>query len=117
MTPGKLDLTIYQGATFSRTLLWEAGQPPAPVNLTGYTARMQLRVTPDSGFTLLALTTENSRITLGGAAGTIVLSLSAADTAALAFPRAVYDLELVSPGGVVRRLVEGEVSLSKEVTR
>ena len=38
-------------------------------------------------------------------------------TAAFTFKSAVYDLEFVSPSGFVRRLFEGSVTLSPEVTR
>lgn len=88
-----------------------------PVDLTGYTARMQIRETLDATIILATLTTENGGITLGGAAGTIDLLLDAAATALLDFTNAVYDLELVDTAGVVTRLLSGAVTLSKEVTR
>jgi len=89
----------------------------APVNLTGYTARLQIRETVEATDTLLSLTTENGGITLGGTAGTITLLASATATAALDFVNAVYDLEVISGSGVVTRLLHGTVTLSKEVTR
>lgn len=109
------DLCIQQGATFSRLIRWKADG--ASVNLTGYTARMQIRPTAASATTTLSLTTENARIALGGAAGTITLSISATDTAAIAAGRYVYDLELVSAGGIVTRLLQGIVTVSANVTR
>lgn len=109
------DLCIPQGATFSRVIRWKADG--ANVNLTGYTARAQIRPTAASATTTLSLTTENGRITLGGAAGTITLTISATDTAAIAAGRYVYDLELVSAGGIVTRLLQGVVTVSANVTR
>jgi hypothetical protein len=56
---------------------------------------------------------------LGGTAGTIVVALTATQTAAIdATPSGqyVYDLELVS-GSTVTRLVEGNFLVSPEVTR
>jgi hypothetical protein len=88
-----------------------------PVNLTGFTARMQIRASLEDDDTLASLTTENGGITLGGTAGTVALLLSATDTAALDFTSAVYDLELISSGGVVTRLLSGAVTLVPEVTR
>jgi hypothetical protein len=113
--PQTLDLLIPQGATFSRVIRWKADN--ANVNLTGYTARMQLRTSAEAITTLEDLTTENGGITLGGTAGTITLSLTATETAALPATRAVYDLELVSSGGVVTRLVEGVVTITRNITR
>jgi len=89
----------------------------APKDLTAYTARMQLRSTRASATVLLLLTDSNGRIVLGGTEGSVNLVLSATDTAALSFSTAEYDLELVSAGGVVKRLASGVITLNKEVTR
>lgn len=87
-----------------------------PVNLTGFTARMQIRETIESTTTLVSLT-EASGITLGGAAGTIGITISATATALLDFDSAVYDLEVVSAGGIVTPVAYGNVYLNDEVTR
>jgi hypothetical protein len=114
MTAGIYDFTLEQGATFSRTLTYKIDD--VAVNLTGYTARMKAKRRFDDVSPLINLTTENGGITLGGSAGTITLTMSATDTAALSFDTAFYDLELVSGGGVVTRLVRGTIALSKEAT-
>ena len=88
-----------------------------PVNLTGFTARMELREDVDDATVLHSMTTENGGITLGGADGTIDLLVSAANTSGFTFGHAVYDLELISASGVVTRLLSGTVVVSKEVTR
>lgn len=88
-----------------------------PVNLTGFTARMQIRETVESTTILHTMTTENGGITLGGTVGTIALLISATDTAAFTFDSAVYDLEIISAGGVVTEVMSGTVTLGDEVTR
>lgn len=117
MAAAKLKLTIEQGATFRKTLTWKTGATPTPVNLTGCTARMQLRSEVASPTVLLSLTTENGGIALGGTSGTIVLLVSATATALITWAAAVYDLEVVFANGDVRRLVYGPVTVSLEVTR
>lgn len=112
----KYDITCDQGSTFSRVLTWKDSNGD-PINLTGYTARMQLRVESTSTAAALSLTTENGRIALGGSAGTITLTIAAADTASLASGPYVYDLEVVSGAGVVTRLVMGGFLNRPEVTR
>jgi hypothetical protein len=109
------DLLIEQGATYSQVITYKDNG--VAVNLTGYTARMQVRATLESASTLVELTTENSRIALGGTAGTITLTIAAADTAALTSGRGVYDLELVSGAGIVTRLLQGVATISRNVTR
>ena len=111
------DLVIKKGATFSKRLtlsLQASDGTLTPINLTGLTARMQVR--KRSGSTvMIELTTANERIGLGGAAGTIDLTISATDTAALAAGIAAYDLELVD-GAVVARVLQGAVDITPEIT-
>jgi hypothetical protein len=116
MAAGKYDFYIEQGATFNRTIVWKDSSED-PVNLTGYTARMQVRKTVNSDTTILSLTTENGKIALGGALGTITLTLAPADTETLESFCGVYDLELKSGSDFVTRLLEGQVTISREVTR
>jgi len=116
-TPGLLDLNCYQGANFDYTLTWQTNG--TAVNLTGYTARMQVRESYDAGTAVVSLTS-GTGITLGGTAGTIGLALSATATAALdGTPNTqyIYDLELVTGAGYVTRLVEGRFMVYPEVTR
>jgi len=75
-----------------------------------------LRTAYSASSATIELTTANGRISLTNA-GVITLSLTATETAALAAGRYVYDLEMVSSGGVVTRLLEGVVTVSPEVTR
>ena len=112
VSPGTYNITLYQGATFTRQLIWK-DENDALVDLTSYTARMQIRKKID-GDLLETLTTENGGITLGGAAGTIDLLISATATA-LIDNNGIYDLELIT-GSTVTRLVKGSVTLDREVT-
>jgi hypothetical protein len=88
-----------------------------PIDLTGYTARMQIRGKIDDAGTIAELTTENSGITISTANSTITITISATATALYTFSTAVYSLELVSSGGVVTPFITGTMTLVKEVTR
>lgn len=119
MPAGTLNLTIEQGATFRKTLTWKTGTPAAAVNLTGYTARMQLRSTPSAATTVVSITDVSNPqgvITLGGAAGTIELFINDATTM-LITAGGVYDLELIAPSTDVTRLVQGKYTISLNVTK
>lgn len=115
MAAGTYNLTIEQGVTLSRLMTWRDSNN-ALVNLTGYTARAKVKASYASSTALLTLTTENGGISLGGVAGTITLSATAATTASLDFFKGVWDLELISSGGLVTRLLQGTCTLSKEAT-
>jgi hypothetical protein len=114
MAAGLYDITIEQGVTFLLNLTWK-DSTGTPVNITGYSARMQVRETYDSEDTLVSLTSPGD-ITLGGALGTILITIQPAVTSALQFVEGVYDLELIS-AGVVTRLLQGRATISREVTR
>ncbi len=105
--------TLDQGAHFSKTITWETGATFAtttPVNLTGYTARLKVRRRPSSTPTLLELT-HSSGITLGGAAGTIAIVLTAAQTALLPVDAELfYDLDLIDGSSRPHRIVRGSIT-------
>lgn len=119
-TPGTLNLDCYAGATWEYVLTWEVDA--AVVDLTGYDARMMVRTSYTEPTTVASLTV-GSGIALGGTAGTITLSRTAAQTAAFGVAvnhettHLVYDLELIDAGGVVTRLVQGVFTVYPEVTR
>ena len=110
------DLVIEQGATFIKNIKWMESDEVTPVDLTNYTARMHVRSDVESDVILVNLVSPTN-ITLGGAAGTIVITIDATTTAGYAFTEGVYDLELVDGSGVVTRLIYGGVEVTPEVTR
>lgn len=124
MLAGIYNITCQAGSTFGRTLTFKYPDPSSspsdptylPWNLTGYTARMQVRRTIDSSTVLISLTTENGRISLGGASGIIELNITAEDTATIT-SSGVYDLEIIASNGIVSRILQGDFTLSPEVTR
>jgi hypothetical protein len=113
----KLDLAIDGGTDWTRDLLWK-DQAGNPVDLSGFTAKMQVRPQQASSTVIVELTTEDGGIELqpGSAQGVIRLVLTNAQTASLP-KKAVYDLDMVDSGGKVRRLVQGKVLVSLAVTR
>ena len=118
MAAAQFDITIDQGATLQQTFKWtsDAG---VGIDLTGYTAQMQVRSDyADNGGTIyLTLSSAAGTIVITPASGQIDLVVPPATTQGLTFTSGVYDLEVTSPTGVVTRLVRGTATLSKEVTR
>jgi hypothetical protein len=116
--PATLNLTMYQGASFDYNLVWNTteGTVTTPVDLTNWSARMQMRLSYTTAEPALSLTS-GTGITLGGTAGSILIEATATQTAGIAAGPYVYDLELVSPASVVTRLIEGRITVDPEVTR
>lgn len=105
----KLNLFIDQGTDFSTTIE-VADDNGTPINLTTYTGRSQMR----KHYTSTAFHAFN---VTGNSNGVITVSMNAATTANIAGGRYVWDLELVSSGNVVSRIVEGIVTINPEVTK
>jgi hypothetical protein len=114
MTPGKYNMICPQGATFAKQLTYAIDGDP--VDLTTYTARMQVREKHTSKTAVVSLTTENGGITLGDDEGTIDLYITDENTTTIPAKDYVYDIELISSGEVYR-LLEGKFIVTPEVTR
>ena len=118
---GTYNLCINQYATFEKVFIWIAGfcgcgtvgATSGPVDLTGYTANLQIRPFP------LSTTIDydaSSNIVLGGTAGTITLDIPATATALFTWWNGVYDLILTDSSGNVTRLLQGSVIVTPGVT-
>lgn len=114
MSAGKYTLKIEQGAYKSLSLTYKDATG-TPIDLTGYTARMQIRGYAESTTAWVSLTSA-SGITLGTTDGAIDIELTSTQTSAIP-DSGFYDIELVAPSGEVNRILEGAVKLSKEITR
>ena len=127
MLAGNYNMTCQQGSTFIRSIELEqpdlfedpTGNTFEPFDLTGYAAKMQVRRTIDSSSVLLELSTSNGALTInpsGALTNEIYINVSASVTASVS-TSGVYDLEIISPSGIVTRILQGEFFLSPEVTR
>lgn len=87
-----------------------------PHALAGYTARMQIKDRV-GGLVLFSLTSDVAGgIEIDDANKVIEITLTAAQAEMAAAASGVYDLELVSTGGVVTALLAGAVAFGDEVT-
>src|SRR5665213_576951 len=100
MAAGIYPISIEQGATFYRKLQWTDSASVA-INLTGYTAKMQLRSSPSDATVILELSTGDGLIVLTANTGTIELTIPASTTTSLTVKSAVYSLVLTAPSGFV----------------
>lgn len=120
MSAGVANLLIQQGETFSRLITIEDSLG-VPINLTGYTARAQIRLTAQSTTIAASFlcTFDADRST-----GKITISLTDTQTSAITATGDTYsvlstytwDLEIIV-GSTVTRLLNGTVTVSPEVTR
>lgn len=99
-----LEIPQYSGYSFDFTYKIDN----ALVDLTNFTGLAQIRDQEDRLQTSFA-------IALGGALGTVSLSLTAAQTSKLKVGK--WDLLLTSGGGQPNRLIQGEISINLGASR
>ena len=129
MAAGRYSFVIEQGATVNFELQYRDGTG-TPIDLTDYAGRMQIRSTVSSPVVILSLSSslnpDGTGINFSGSngstpptSGSIGIYISACTSSMLNFDQAVYDLEIYSGSNCpyVIRLLEGQVKLSKEITR
>lgn len=114
MAPLRYDLRIRQGQTWSLAVPVK-NPDETTADLTGYTATAQVRDGYASGTALHTWSIGAGNLTLG--AGQITLTVSPATSAAWAWRRGRWDLELTAPSGTVTALVTGSVLIDPEITR
>ena len=123
MVPGKYNITIYKGGTFKHKIT-AIDSDGLAIDFSVYDSlRMQIRpliiaesdgTIPDA---LLELNNTNGGITIEDST-TLYLNISAADTGALDFEVAKYDIELVINDTVpiIDKFLYGKVETISEVT-
>lgn len=125
MSAGRYDIELEQGATFDLPLRYEDSD--GGVDLSSYSARMQVRESPASDL-LVEFNSDlssNGFIFMSGAAedredsanGNLRVYMTAANSTVLPRFAGRYDLELVDSSGYVIRLLEGQFKVKPEVTR
>ena len=111
-SPGVYNQVVPQATTY--VFACKVQEDSTPWDLTGYTGTMTVRPFLGSTSTTLVASTANGKLTLGGAAGTVTVTLTATETAIKA-DSYVYDIVLNS-GGTITRILEGQFIVTAGVT-
>tara|TARA_B100002019_G_scaffold274631_1_gene271792 strand:+ start:357 stop:752 length:396 start_codon:yes stop_codon:yes gene_type:complete len=128
MAAGKYNFVIEQGSTLNFEVAYtDSGSNK--IDLTDYHGRMQIKDKIGGSITHITLSSsladDGTGLNFSGSnninpptSGTIGVFISAHSSSLLDFNKAVYDLEIVSGSTypVVTRLLQGTVTLDKEVT-
>ena len=128
MGAGRYSFTIEQGTTTNFEIQYKDSSNN-PVNLTGYSGKMMIRsnYADQNPITYAVLSSslaaDGTGLNFSGSngstpptSGSIGIYISAISSSNFTFTTARYDLEITS-GSIVTRILEGQVSLSQEVTR
>lgn len=113
MSAARYNLVIDQGSDFAVSMV--ISEDGTVKNLTGFNVRAQMRSSKNSTSVAAAFT---CAITSPASSGTISMSLPAATSSSLTAGRYFYDLELYTASdATVTRLIQGDIDLTREVTR
>ena len=105
------NLIIYKFTDFEQTFVLEDGQSNSAKDLTGFTGSCKMQRTLNLG----SLTAFNLSFT-NRALGKLRISLTNAQTANIEEGKYFYELMLTDSGGVVERVIEGQVIVKHPVT-
>ena len=117
MKAGIYNFTIQQGADFPLTIAWATreGTVDTPVDITGFSARLQIKgINPDQTIQWLS-TGVSPIITVDTVNKEFIIAVPNADTAAYIFTSGEYEFEAISPSGIIYRHLKGSVILEKEL--
>ena len=110
------NLDIKQGGTRTFTVTVMDNNENA-INLTSYTAALQIRSKPGNVLISGLTSTPAAGITINAVLGEVVIAWTAAQTLEFNFERAVYDLFITSGAGIKTCILQGDVILYKRVTQ
>lgn len=114
MKPGNYNIKFYRGTTLDIEVTYSINN--VPVNLSGYTATMDVRPSPSSSTLITQLTTENGGITLNQQTGLIEIFISADDSGNLPLGQFQYDLNIISSSDFVTKILKGAFVVLDPVT-
>ncbi|MFO7446208.1 MAG: hypothetical protein R6W90_07560 [Ignavibacteriaceae bacterium] len=110
-----LRIELIQGEDFELDISWE-DEEGIPVDITGYTAKMQFRKNAGDPKIYLEASSENNKIFSDTFNNILKLKLPAEELNDLTFTHAEADLFVTSPAGKSFRLFKAHVKLVKRVT-
>jgi len=133
------DFVVNKNCDFSRSITYQ-DNTNTPINLTGYTAKMEVKgsLCDEDTYNILSLSSVSGGITLGGATGVITITITAAqlteptldleniktistltDVSGITGKGkiAYYDLLLTSPSNITTPLISGRICFNQTITR
>ena len=120
--PGHYNFVVNQGATFRLLLTWkdENGDPTDLTNATASLVISKIQKLPGQSDVQQVLElTDQSGLTLGDDAGTILIEMDDVTTAGIDWDtdhaRGVYDLYVTLQDATVTRLLDGSVILERKL--
>jgi hypothetical protein len=112
---GQKNFEVDQNATFSFILQYKDDDGNA-IDLTGASAKMQIRDSKSSTKLAVTLTSPSGGITIDGPTGTVSVKMTPTQTNKLFYPKSSYDIMIIDSNLNKTKLLEGFMTLNRSVT-
>lgn len=107
---------VDQNATFKFQIQYTEDDEVTPIDLTGASAKMQVRDTKGGTKLAFTLTSPSGGIIIDGPEGTLYVTVTPTQTNKLFYPKSSYDIMVIDSNGNKIKMVEGFMTLSRSVT-
>ncbi len=107
---------VDQNATFTFEVQYTEEDEVTPIDLTGATAKMQVRDTKGGSKLAFTLTSPSGGITIDGPNGKLTIKITPTQTNKMFYPKSSYDIMVVDSNSNKIKLLEGFMTLSRSVT-
>jgi hypothetical protein len=112
---GQKNFEVDQNATFSFVVEYKDENDNA-IDLSGASAKMQVRDTKGGAKLAVTLTSPSGGITIDGPNGKLTVKMTPTQTNKIFYPKSSYDLMVIDSNGNKIKLLEGFMTLSRSVT-
>lgn len=107
---------VDQNATFTFEVQYTEEDEVTPIDLTGASAKMQVRDTKGGSKLAFTLTSPSGGITIDGPNGKLTIKITPTQTNKMFYPKSSYDIMVVDSNSNKIKLLEGFMTLSRSVT-
>lgn len=107
---------VDQNATFTFEVQYTLDDEITPIDITGASAKMQVRDTQGGSKLAFTLTSPSGGIVIDGPTGTVNVKMTPTQTNKLFYPKSAYDIMMIDSNGNKIKLLEGFMTLSRSVT-
>ena len=112
---GQKNWEVDQNTTF-RFVVEYVDSDGNAIDLTGASAKLQVRDTKGGTKLAFTLTSPSGGIIIDGTNGKLTVTMTPTQTNKLFYPKSSYDLMVITASGIKTKLVEGFLTLSRSVT-
>ena len=107
---------VDQNTTFTFQIQYTENDEITPIDLTGASAKMQVRDVKNNSNLAVTLTSPSGGITIDPTHGKLTIKMTPTQTSKLYYPKSEYDVMLTDSNFNKTKLLQGFLTLSRSVT-